>query len=1019
MAAVSTLQAPKRKKLVYGKAGKSAFGGTNFFDDDEDELSAPQPTIARQGNVKATYPVQKTEAKSHRVKEAKPRARQHDTFDVPSSDDETDGIRERRKMTPPKYRPTLIDDTREQHLAPWERKRKAEASAAGQPAITKRHKTPEGSPEAQLKRELARATQSPEALLSLASTRSSVSPAPQRSSPVTSPPSDGGRNVATSALARLAARKRLAQSNVPSSADEGSLRSTHSAPTYPFTTNATPRKRVRKTVEAPQTSEDVVMEDAEPVRAEQSDAVDVFDFPGSDDESSKRKVLAPRVKPRIAKDRRGKGRTYSRSTPLKGISAPARLAEMINTDTDSTEPPTRSPSVSTSRHSTPQQPSTPPPGQFGSPLTAVKANGTVTPKQANLWNRLLPSDPVASSPSGLPIQDLTISGNRRPSKLQFGPRLNRSQSDTTRRRTRLVDRLKAATPDSDDEASDEYETEDALHDVEMLDQTSRSQDTKAVEIPKLQRQPSQSQSQTTSSKVGPKITYSRARTYLAEDNLEADLMLGLDSEPPQPAMSAKRNLSNKPQNSAYDLEDSDEDDAVGKIRSIHELRAAGSNVRGMGDIEDLLEDISKHSSTQRGTRRTALITLAMRLTDKVFKDRFVGQSCEVKLAGECGACEDEVADFATTASVALLLNSNPAEHVVLSFQDGRVLDFLANHIDKTTPIDKLAKDRRSNMSKASQTWLTQFAEKMRLSTSLWGEHPPTTMTHRAMALKAVDLLVRALRRRSNTSELLNSRQILSILPNSICGSTELDPIDTMLAVSTLESLSTTAATLDWPSEIFESVAWILPRLGNLNQPRDIKFLALRLCLNLTNNNEINCAIMAGSNNGSIVPHLLEAIQLGFGDLGRVEDAEEKAIALDVLVLAIGFMINLSEHSDQARQQALVQTDGLEALVGVFQYAQQHMLEAVSEEESVANVTFGYLAVMLANLCQYGPAKAFIASKLPGQNLRLLVAAVEEFVAHHEKVDTLNFEGEEGAEVWSAFTEKLKEVSRKLKAVEAA
>jgi hypothetical protein len=129
------------------------------------------------------------------------------------------------------------------------------------------------------------------------------------------------------------------------------------------------------------------------------------------------------------------------------------------------------------------------------------------------------------------------------------------------------------------------------------------------------------------------------------------------------------------------------------------------------------------------------------------------------------------------------------------------------------------------------------------------------------------------------------------------------------------------------------------------------------------------------------------------------------------------MINLAEHCNEARSLAVQDSGSLTALVEVFQLGQKHMLDAESVEESISNVTLGYLAVMLANLCQNHDARSFIADKLPGRNLGMLIEAVEEFVRHHQKVDTMNFDGEEGKEVWGAFTEKLKGVLERLREVE--
>jgi hypothetical protein len=620
----------------------------------------------------------------------------------------------------------------------------------------------------------------------------------------------------------------------------------------------------------------------------------------------------------------------------------------------------------------------------------------------------------------LPIKDLSISGSRRTGGNAFVRRLSKSQSEVGRRRTRLVDRLKASAPESDEELSSGAEDDEATDKVDMTDRDAKASNLR--QPPKLQRQPSQSQSQSQSTSAaanGPKITYSRVRSYLPEDNIEADLMLGIETEASQRTTSGNRGTSQRNQQSTFDLDGSDDEDGPGKMRSIHELRASGSNARGMGDIEDLLDDIEKHNASQRGSRRTALMNLAANMMDKPFKSRFIGQSCESRLAAECDAYSDEIADVILTATLCLLLESEPPEHVVRSLQDYDIAEWLSRHLGKHAEISKMAKDRKNNMSKSAQTTLVQLADRLRSHITLWNENVPATITPRTLALKALDLLVRAVRRLGDRSEILTHSQVEELLINEVDASAQAKQLDLALSVSVLESLSTTATTINWPSTVIQAIAVDFPQLNSSTKLlRDCRFLALRLSLNLTNDNATNCALLSEHDDGKVVKCLLASIKTGFGDLVIEEDPEKKAIALDLLVLAIGIMINLSEHSHAARRYAISDSGVLESLIGTFQRGQKRMLDAESEEESIANVTYGYLAVMLANICQDPEAKAAIASKLPAQNLRMLVEAVEEFVAHHQKVDTLNFEGEEGMEVWSAFTEKLKSVLVRLKEVEA-
>ena len=131
---------------------------------------------------------------------------------------------------------------------------------------------------------------------------------------------------------------------------------------------------------------------------------------------------------------------------------------------------------------------------------------------------------------------------------------------------------------------------------------------------------------------------------------------------------------------------------------------------------------------------------------------------------------------------------------------------------------------------------------------------------------------------------------------------------------------------------------------------------------------------------------------------------------------MGVTVNVAEQVDSARAStASIETlPILVQLVTAFNRGQERLLEAETEEGAAANVAYAYLAVVLAILCRNRDAKLIIAGQLPGKNLNNLIAVVEEFIKHQSRVDKLAFGGEEGGEVWTAFTEKLKGILGRLK-----
>jgi len=92
-------------------------------------------------------------------------------------------------------------------------------------------------------------------------------------------------------------------------------------------------------------------------------------------------------------------------------------------------------------------------------------------------------------------------------------------------------------------------------------------------------------------------------------------------------------------------------------------------------------------------------------------------------------------------------------------------------------------------------------------------------------------------------------------------------------------------------------------------------------------------------------------------------------------------------------------------------------QADSLEESQSNVGFGYLAILLGNLCQDTEIRIATRNQLPNKSLNILYESMEIFIAHHRKVDELKDESDifyQLGEAHCAFTERLERVVRRLK-----
>lgn len=1039
--ALSTMPLQRPKKVVrYGRtSSRSTYNTQNidsWLEDDPpivkpmanaekqaatDEILAqksgttPDSTISRTAGVRKMG--KRAEPDKGALKPAKSRPKSQDTFEIPSSEDEDGMACELKTYSPARFksRRLLVDTTGSNNvaLAPWEK------NQPGNTKTSSRGTSPQ-KPAVANSEAGRKITQPMQKTKSKARLDVAVSSGPELSS----------------AAARLAARR--LQSKSPTHSDNNKL----ARPALGSAKRATcddragmsPLKRVRRLHPSELECGDVSMDGGNIVPARDSSRNEEISNnlpanPLNDGDN----VVTPNLgigQYDVRTARTSPPVSAPRSRPKKSIPAPAHLAEIFPIDTDSTDAPSQSPSVLASRSSTPNRPGTPSRND-SSPRSTCRAALGMTPKQAQLWSQLLPDGPLAPTPSSLAMQNLTLEGRRHSHKRVAMKNLwmPNSTSDVPqvhRRRTRLVDRLKASAESSSEELDGESDVH--LEDIGSPEVVLKKQ-TGTHEIFTNVDLSSQSQNQSIASEAGAKVTYAKMRSYLPEDSLEEGLMVDLPSLTSQlhsTLLKEKSNTHTASQKSAFDSYDSEDDGTAGRMRTVHELRAAGRMDRFLRDTEALLEEISDHGISARGRRRSAFMDLAVKLTDKGYVERFLGQGFEQKLLVECAAPPDEVADAALAATFAIFLASEPPQHVIFSLMERDLLGWASKQLHHTNSLVKMAKDRRNNMSKVAQDGVFHFADKLKSQSGLWEKSVPTDICPRLLALSVLDQLIGCQRRLGDRSELLDNNQIMSITYRF--GVDDLDSAETILAISVLESLSTSALTLAWPKEVVETIATATSKF--IDHPSDsyparhALFLAFRLTLNLTNANVRNCALMSSS---ELVSHLIRAVQNGFtvleqdAETGLLE-TERRAVDLDLLILSMGIMINLAEHSAEVRKQAASinrndPASTLSAIVRIFQQGQQRVEEAESVEESVKNVAFGYLSIMLANLCLDPSARKIVAGGLPGKNLGLLVAAVEEFVRHHQQVDMLGaLEGGEGREVQGAFTEKLKEVLKRLREV---
>ncbi|OQO03603.1 hypothetical protein B0A48_10268 [Cryoendolithus antarcticus] len=1011
MASVASAPVARRKKTnnVYGRTARPAFGANqvNFFDDDE---PVKEPAFKRIKSANASlpqrqYPVEVKRAVTSIVP-ARPTAVvatqvkrvDKDAFDVPSSEDESNHA-DSRVLVPLVLRAQseLVND-RAEVVQPRSIVQPAPLQDEESFGITDTtlslHFTSGQSP--------YNSTETSEVEVV------GMEPAP------ISPPGVRKHAMSGSALERLAARKRQAISKTTAAVSTvpSQVTSSIKVPVHrkvPVTTSRENSPPLSNQLRQPQVTKPTPVEK------------DIFDVPSDAEPAPQahRSLYKVRIRSRRSPVVDGV------ATPRKSSSTPEPLSAMLGPEKDVIDSGiTVSPSADkgTDVLFTPRSDR----GRFTHQerRNSVSGSGALTPKQKQLWADFLGSEDAQEAPTAATsMRRLKLHDSSDPiGKSSLVPAKRSQPCTASRRRTRAVDRLKAARLDaSDSEGSESSEDADDSEMPDIEDSTARHKadpQTLAHEPP---RQCTTATSQETKPVDGPRITYAKVRSHLAEDSLEG-MILDLPTETPQRAAATARRVGRpaEVQTSGFDLDDDDDGTAKG-VRTIHELRAAGRSTRVMGEIGDLLQEIADHTQGSRSRRRAALLELATKLLDPKFTQQFVGHGFEHQLLAEHGAPPDTIADFILASAYMLLAASDLSTHTLKSFQ--KALPWLIIQLGNQQHVGKLAKARSSNMSKAAQGDVVAFVEKLRASSG-FKDRQPEILTPRLVALKTIDALVGKLRNSGNRSTLLSAADLGAIVPSSGLDTalrTSSDGLlEAELVISLLEALSTLSAVSEWPKQVMKSIGSLPSALATASDAAPhSKWLSYRLCLNVTNDPSIDHTVFAGQN---AVQYILNDIVSGFAALQNptvtLEEISEETMALnlDLLVLAIGIMVNLAEHSAAARTKCLLPLSlpDLQNAISIFTTGQDKLEDAESELESQANVALGYLAVMLANLCQDAEVRHIIAQALPGGTLAVLIGAIEEFVLYHEKVDGLSFEGAEGQEVWSVFTGRLQEVLGRLK-----
>ncbi|CAF9943161.1 MAG: hypothetical protein ALECFALPRED_010747 [Alectoria fallacina] len=686
------------------------------------------------------------------------------------------------------------------------------------------------------------------------------------------------------------------------------------------------------------------------------------------------------------------------------------------------------------------QPTTPP-----RPTSA--AGRAITPRQRELWKRLLADNAQIKSPSSLDLSGLILTkekpeGSHGHAKSRQVSREPRQQPATLKARPRkIVDTLHQSDQNqehfsdyyhemhgssSSDNKSESMRSEVSAADGAITVQTSPSADSQGI-ASQFQARSSKS-SQAISSLFGGclKVTYARQRSYLTDNDLEEAAMIGLPV-PPDPNNrrgNGRRGLGHQvPKMQSLQSLDEEFGDLVdsqgGTMRSIHELREAGGNVRLVGELEAILDDISDHQPGSTSTRRSRLINLVTKLEEPANCRLLLDQGLESRLMADVGLGNDLITNGLLVAALLQLMTHSSSTLLLTQVGNVRVVRFLIDLLGSDQDILSYARLRENNMSKAAQADLGNLCSAL-LECIAWRAGKPSILSCHVLSLQCLEYLVRQTREAGSLSEVLSAHAIRRVVATSVppfstlpTQSGEISLICLELSVSILESCTiSNAAECQaslWAGETLERVIGLLPLLAlwKGEECGRSRTLTLRLYLNLTNNSPGLCEDFSTP---EVISVMFGIVISHFEQLADSTLEIDKALLLDDLILSLGSLINLADLSKIARRLVMDLPHGsqsyLDILLQLFMNKSKNAAEVSSLEETSSNVAFGWVSVLLGWLCVDPAIKARISGRLPGNSLKWLLDAIDEFLQYHRRVDQVIHRGDGEDDAKATFIGRL-------------
>ena len=617
-----------------------------------------------------------------------------------------------------------------------------------------------------------------------------------------------------------------------------------------------------------------------------------------------------------------------------------------------------------------------------------------TPRQRELWSKLLVDDQNHASPSAVRLSGLLLnekeqSKTKRPTQ---GCKIKWEQAhEKTPKRShrRLVDTLNSIGKDhesvdenkaSDESGSVSNDDHSEQSDVSILNTVITKQTSPSAESQERSQQPQDESASDFPQPLqslqsnGLKVTYARQRSYLTDSDLIEVVSLSVPS-PPEPSMrraTAKKVFQNsmtkiRPKDVYDDEFDDVREPHSGGMRSRHELKEAGNNVRLISELEDMLQELSEKSSITKARWLNTFIELVSKLQEPTTCRLFIDQGLESSLLAQLATTDNQLTNsIYAIALLQLIENLSPASRLA-HIGSKSVVNFLVSLLGSDGDLLSSSKLRQYSLPGATRSSYKTLCDSI-LASATWTTGKPSILSCHIVGLQCLEYLVRTARETRSFSEMLSVHAIRRLVTTSIPAysmasqppSSQLSSVNVDLAISTLESCTAGNAAKSqeslWAGEALECMIGLLPLLDSWKVERysESRIQTLQLYINLTQNNPGICEDFSTP---GVLAVLFNNVTSDFEQISLSDPGCDRSVLLKHLLLSLGAFMNIAELSDVARRSVATFQDGSSSYLDVLLRLYVTKSESASEvitftsKNLLTMLTFhrSYLRIKLAQM----------------------------------------------------------------------